>query len=275
MSDTPHDDASDPEPRSDRSQGANVSGTPRPAHDEHDPLFVGVGAICHTAARLTGVDGAAVAVLAIAQGARELVYATDAVAQQLDELQFTLGEGPCLDAVRDDEPQLCARIDDEELELRWPAFTAEVADAGVAALFAYPVPGPQRPMGVLELYRRTAGELGEFERQSAQVCASALRTTLEINWRDELTRTGSAEAAIEAAALRGAEIGGPDPFTRSQVYVAAGMVAVQLGITTHDAVDRLRAYAYAHKRSIVALAADVVARRLSFRDLDDESSFDS
>ena len=39
MSDTPHDDASDPEPRSDRSQGANVSGTPRPAHDEHDPLF--------------------------------------------------------------------------------------------------------------------------------------------------------------------------------------------------------------------------------------------
>ncbi len=275
MSDTPRDDASDQTPRSDPNQGANDSGTPRPAHDEHDPLFVGVGAICHTAARLTGVDGAAVAVLAIAQGARELVYATDALAQQIDELQFTLGEGPCLDAVRDDEPLLCAHIDDEEFELRWPAFTAEVADVGVAALFAYPVPGPQRPMGVLELYRRTAGELGEIERQSAQVCASALRTTLEINWRQELTRTGSEEAAIEAAALRAAEIAGPDPFTRSQVYVAAGMVAVQLAIPTHDALDRLRAYAYAHKRSIVALAADVVARRLSFRDLDDESSVDS
>jgi hypothetical protein len=80
LSDTPRDEASDPNPRPDRSQGAKVGGTPRPAHDEHDPLFVGVGAICHTATRLTGVDGAAVAVLAITRGARELAYATDALA---------------------------------------------------------------------------------------------------------------------------------------------------------------------------------------------------
>ena len=61
-----------------------------------------------------------------------------------------------------------------------------------------------------------------------------------------------------------------DPFTRTQVHVAAGMIAVQLNLPTTDALDRLRAHAFAQRRSIVAVAADVVARRLSFRDLDDD-----
>lgn len=276
MSDSPYDQTSGRKARSDPTGGAGSGGSSRATKGTGDPLFVGVGAICDTAARLTGVDGAAVAVLASSQGVRELVYATDALAQQLDELQFTLGEGPCLDAYHHSRPQLCAHLGEADFELRWPVFTPEVADLGVAALFAYPVPGPQRPMGVLELYRRTIGELGEFEQRSALVCASALRTTLEVNWRNELMGSTSEEAAIEAAALRSADAARSDPFTRSQVYVAAGMVAVQLAISTHDGLDRLRAYAYAQQRSIIAVAADVVARRLSFRDLnDDEPDVDS
>jgi hypothetical protein len=275
MSDSPHDGISDRRARPDSGRHRDDGDAERVEGEYADPLFVGVGAICHTAARLAGVDGAAIAVMVMSQGVRELVYATDALAQQIDELQFTLGEGPCLDAVRDDRPQLCAHLDQEEYELRWPAFTAEVSELGVAALFAYPISGTPRPMGVLELYRRTAGDLAEIEQQSALMCASALRKTLEANWREQLARSSSEEAAIEAAAVRGADLTRPDPFSRSQVYVAAGMVAVQLSVPTHDGLDRLRAYAYAHNRSIVAVAADVVARRLSFRDLDDESSVDS
>lgn len=54
-------------------------------------------ALCDTWATLTGVDGAAVAT-AISVNSRELVYATDAVAERIDELQFTVGDGPCSDA---------------------------------------------------------------------------------------------------------------------------------------------------------------------------------
>lgn len=259
---------------------------PRPGRGEHpgevssegdghgDPLFVGVGAICDTATRLTGVDGAAVAVLTSSQSVRELVYATDAVAQQVDELQFVLGQGPCLDAYHQQRPQMCAHLDDHAFESPWPAFASEAAALGVAAVFAYPVPGSTRPIGVLELYRRTGGELGDAEQRSAQVCAAALQMTIESNWGKQLARSTSAEAAIETAALRGTA--GSDPFTRHQVHVAAGMVAVQLAIATHEGLDRLRAYAYAQRRSIVAVAADVVSRRLSFTDLNDgESSHDA
>lgn len=63
--------------------------------DSGELLFHGIGVLCAAAVRLTGVDGAAVAILSDASAARELVYATDAVAQQIDELQFVVGEGPC------------------------------------------------------------------------------------------------------------------------------------------------------------------------------------
>jgi hypothetical protein len=267
MDDSQQDDASGlhaHERGNDAAQNRGASGAGRGGDD---PLFVGIGAICETATRLTGADGAAVAVLA-AHGVRELVYASDALAQQLDELQFIVGEGPCLDAYHQVRPQLCAEVDNA-FAARWPAFAAELAELGVAAVFAFPVPGQHRPMGVLELYRRTSGELSDAEQRSAQVCASALRTTLEINWRKQLAHSTSEDAAIEAAALRNADATRSDPFTRSQVYVAAGMVAVQLSIPTREALDRLRGYAYAHKMSIMAVAADVVARRLSFRHLDD------
>jgi hypothetical protein len=104
------------------------------------PLFTGVVAVCDTVTRLAGVDGAAVAVFAPSHS-RELVYATDAVAQQIDDLQFTLGEGPCLDAYRSASPQLCPRLDVGTPMDRWPAFCIDAADAGGEAVFAFPVLG--------------------------------------------------------------------------------------------------------------------------------------
>lgn len=74
-------------------------------------LFSGVGVVCEAAARLTGVDdGAAVAVLTASKLLAELVYATDAIAQQIDELQFTVGDGPCLDAYHHNCPELLREL---------------------------------------------------------------------------------------------------------------------------------------------------------------------
>jgi hypothetical protein len=279
MGDSTHDDSGPVRTPAQRITGHNGPANAASASQRAggDSLFVGIKAICHTATRLTGVDGAAVAILVPSKSVRELVYATDALAQKLDELQFTLSEGPCLDAYHENRPQLCARLEDATFLQQWPAFIAEVVECGVAALFAFPVPGEQRPMGVLELYRRSGGQLSEDEQHSARQCASAVRTALESNWRDHLMRSGSEQAALDAAALSGAALGDPDPFTRAEVYVASGMLAVQLRLPTGDALDRLRAYAYANRRSITAVAADVVARRLSSRQIndDDEPSVES
>lgn len=86
-------------------RAAQRDDVPRDADETSgDSLFSGVGVVCKTAARLTGADGAAAAVMT-ASSSRELVYATDALAQQIDELQFVIGEGPCMDAYVQNRPQ--------------------------------------------------------------------------------------------------------------------------------------------------------------------------
>lgn len=162
---------------------------------------------------------------------------------------------------------MCAQLDTSAVADQWPAFVAEVVELGMAAVFVFPVPGPQHPLGVLELYRRAAGGLGPDEQETARACAATVGQTMLSNWQLEAGRAGSTQLAMDTAALAGAERSQPaNPFTRSQVYVAAGMLAVQLAIPVEEALDRLRAYCYANRRSVSAVAADIVARRLSMRD---------
>lgn len=98
--------------------------------------------------RETGIDGVGVAVFAT-ESTRDLVYATDGVAEELDETQFTLGEGPCLDAFRFDSPELHADMAGGEARARWPLFTAQVLGLGAASVYAYPLGGGGSPFGCL------------------------------------------------------------------------------------------------------------------------------
>lgn len=233
-------------------------------------LFTGVGAVCETAARLAGADGAAVAVFAPSRS-RELVYATDALAQQIDDLQFTLGEGPCLDAYRTGSRQLCPRLDTDVQMNRWPAFCDGAEELGARAVFAFPVLAPSHALGVLELYRRTTGDMDAGQRESASVCARAIADTLLVNWATHLSGAIDAVAAIEAASSDpDAPLTPGNQFSRARVYIASGMVAIQLGVSADEGLDRLRAYTYAQGRSISDVAADLVAKRLSLRGFRDD-----
>ena len=241
-------------------------------HSTRDPLFGGVDAICDAAMRQADADGAALAVLSRSLRVRELIYATDPLAQRLDELQYTVGEGPCFDAYLDDAPQCYPELTNVAATGRWPVFAAGATELGVEAVFAIPVPDGSRPMGVLELYRRAAGGLVDSEFASARACASAIARRLELNWQQHRAHFGSAGQAIDAAATGHAHTDPVDPFTRTHVHVAAGMVSIQLGISADEGLDRLRAHAYARARPLSSVAADVIARRLRLSDQDDASS---
>jgi hypothetical protein len=253
----------DPQPRRDTAQGsASSPGT--------SPLFAGVGDLCDDAAQDSRTDGAALAVLTRQAHSRELIYATDPLAQQLDELQYTLGEGPCFDAYLHDTPQFHPNLDSTTQTSRWPTFAAEATRLGVHSVFAFPVPGPRRlmgPSGVLEFYRRATGTLTDTHTAAATAGAAAISLRLQSNWDDHLVRFRTTEEAIDAAAATEAALDEPaDPFTRSQIHVAAGMLANRLRVHPNEAVDRLRAHSYASGRRISSVAADIIACRLTLHD---------
>lgn len=240
---------------------------------EDDRLFAGVDTICDTALQETETDGVALAVLTRWRRVRDLLYASDPIARRLDELQYTIGEGPCFDAYRESVPQFYPELTSAAQTPRWPTFAADAAELGVRALFAFPVPDGRRPMGVLELYRRAAGGLSDAGYAAASACASAIAQQLESNWQHHVARFDNVEQAIDAAATAGIDVTEPpDPFTRTQIHMAAGMVSIQLATSVDDALDRIRAYCYAYGLSVTSVAADIIARRLTLDNQRDVSS---
>ena len=235
-----------------------VLGELGPQHGE-GPLFAGVGELCETATRLAGVDGASVAVLMSPQS-RELVYATDELAERIDELQFTVGHGPCLGAYQSARPQLCPSLDDGAARDTWLAFSSEVRGLGVEAVFAFPLPGTGHALGVLELYRKTPGELDEDQHTAAAACAEAIGHTILSNvpHRDSDVETA---LGVEAASLHSS-----NPFNRSELHLAAGMVTVYLHVSIEEALARIRAHAYSTGMPVTEAASEIVARRLTLQE---------
>jgi GAF domain-containing protein len=105
---------------------------------------------CSAVADSARADGVAVALMSVS-GARELVYASTAVAQYLDDIQFTSGVGPCLDAFSSEQPVLCPNLRAPEFRERWLDFVDDASVAGAASVFAFPLVSGSTVFGSLEL----------------------------------------------------------------------------------------------------------------------------
>jgi hypothetical protein len=192
-----------------------------------------------------------------AAGNHGVVCTTDDVSAKIEDLQLTLGEGPCVDSVRDGAPVLIpdlAAPSDFSTE-RWPAFIEGAGAVGVCAVFAFPLRIGAINIGAMDLYRDKPGDLEADELPAALMAADAAADAL---LRLDLPPDGA-----------GGRL--PDFLTahHPQVHQATGMVQVQLGVSTNEAFVRLRARAFASGRSLVDLAGDVVARRIRFATEDD------
>lgn len=232
------------------------------------PLFAGIGELCRGVVETAGVDGAAVALLTPRAHTRELAHATDAVARQLDDLQFVLGEGPCLDSFHHRRSYLCGDLAALSTD-RWPTFLAEAEATGARAVFAFPVIGVY-PIGVLELYRHTPGNLDPIQHDAAQRGADAAAATMRRNWSRYAGNAGDTAQDL-GGDLAVDDDADPGAFSHSNMHLAAGMTAAQLAIAPQQALDRIRGLAFRQNRSIDILAGDIVYRR--YRITDDDAPY--
>jgi hypothetical protein len=205
--------------------------------------------VCRACASGLDVDGAALSVLTETP-ARKTLAATDGTAELLEELQFSLGEGACMQAAVSGDPVLVADLAYSAEAGQWPVFAAMVAErTDVRALFALPLRWGAVTLGVLDLYRRAPGALGGRQQRDALAAVDT--------------------AALMMLGLRTDPDGEDewlDPVVsgRMEVHQATGMVLMQLGVSAADALARLRGHAFAERRLLIEVARDVVARRLSF-----------
>ncbi|MCZ8382728.1 GAF domain-containing protein [Mycobacterium sp. CPCC 205372] len=234
--------------------------------EEPASLFASTAPFCDSAVGWSRVDGASLALLSPAPNSRKLVFATDALAQRIDELQFALGEGPCLECYGTGLPRCVTDLAHDE---RWTLFCREAVALGVGAAFNFPVRLGDQPVGVLELYRRDAGPMTVDEYDAALGCAAAIGAVIGSTYARWTHRVADDEDLNGATLTALTE---SDPFTRSQVHIAAGVVAERLRVSVGEALVRMRAFAFARDRRITEVADDVVGHRVSWRDWQDEPS---
>lgn len=207
--------------------------------------------ICEVCVQLLGITGAGISMVNGA-GLRSMICATDAVSERIEDLQFTLGEGPCVDAVKFGSPVLVADLAaPEDIGTdRWPTFLGEAQTLGIGAIFALPLRIGAINVGALDLYRSEPGGLDSAHLTAALMAADAAALAL--------VQQHSGQMAIGDDGLW------TSPISELLVHQATGMVQVQLGVSIEEAFVRLRARAFSLARPISAVATDVIERRIRF-----------
>ncbi|UJW28460.1 ANTAR domain-containing protein [Saccharothrix sp. AJ9571] len=199
-----------------------------------------------------GLDALAIDVITAA-GTLDLVWCdpADGPAPELDNLQYTLGDGPTLEAAQVDytvfEPDLTTTD-----QARWPLFLPAAAQASARAVIAAPLRVHGGISGALTGYRTTPGAMtpGQF-RDFHRVRQGLLPLLLQ-----------SVQSLLVSDSGRGDGL----RRYREEVQQAAGFLAGSLAIPPDQALARLRAHAFHHDRSLTDVARDTLSHRLQLDD---------
>jgi hypothetical protein len=218
---------------------------------------LGTERLCRVCADVTAVSGAGIMLLSddLPRGS---LCTTDPVSARIEELQYTLGEGPCVDAYRQGRPVLEPDLAEPALP-RWVAFAAAAIGLGVRAMFGFPMQVGSVRLGALNLYSDRRGSLSEDQHADAMVMADIAAEAVLVMQSD--APPGTIGAELQA----GADF-------RYVVHQASGMVSAQLEVPLGRALILLRAYAFSHDRRLTSVAEDVVGRRLRFDDRGDDAA---
>ena len=204
--------------------------------------------VCAVAVETLSAVGAGVSVL-VQHGQYSLLTGADAASERLEEMQFVLGEGPCVDATATGRPVLVSDLEDESPS-RWPLYAPAMNEAGIRAIFAFPLQVGAARLGAMDIFRARPGPLSRAELIRAfQLTDEAVTILLAL----QASATSLGPIPPHEAGADSAEL-----------FQAQGMVMVQLDGTLYEAMARIRAHVYAENLRLVDVVRDIVERRLRF-----------
>jgi len=223
-----------------------IAREPEP-RDDSSPLEGGLERVCGAAVRALSASGAGISVMT-EDGPPGVAAASNPTSRLMEEMQFIVGEGPCMDAFALRRPCLQPDLDDSPRD-RWPGYTAGALEQGTRAVFAFPLQIGGARLGVMAIYRDYPGSLRPEHLALALGFAEAAVTML-LNGQQQAPTDEVAGGLGEALEYR------------SEVYHAQGMVMIQLRVSLAEAMVRLRAHAFAEDRRLAEVAREVVTGRL-------------
>ncbi len=203
---------------------------------------------------LFDIDAAAISL--VFDGANSgTLGSSGAPARMYDELQFTLGEGPCLDSVARRGTGPGRRPRRPRATARWPVYGPAMLDLQVRGVFAMPVVVAGEYVGALDLFRAQPGQLDGEQFAGAIVAAELagipLLDLLDARPAGRRRRPGQQRLGRTARTVAAPRSARPPACWSPSSSVEPA-----------EALVRLRAHAYATGRSATDVARDILDRRL-------------
>jgi len=211
--------------------------------DDYNPA----ASLCLACVDALPVTGAGL-VLMSGNHSLDFIAVSDDVSASVQQMEYTMGEGPCVSACRTKAPVFDPDLADDTIT-EWPEFRRVALAAGIHAAFGFPLRMGHICIGALNLYHDHSGALTAGEIADAVVVA-------EFSTRAVLAWQGAAPRGKLAWQLKQARNHGVE------VHQATGRVAHQVGISIDDALALLRAYAFSHDRPIGDVAVEVASGHL-------------
>ncbi|SDQ66023.1 GAF domain-containing protein [Quadrisphaera sp. DSM 44207] len=191
-------------------------------------------------ATIPGADD--VSVTLIKDGRPASVAFTGDLAVHLDERQYERGFGPCTDAATAGTLISIADVGDDD---RYPDYNRAAARAGVRSSLSVGMPVPQRTVGGMNLYSRTAGVFDDAAVEAAQVFVDYAAVAL-IN-ADLLDSSTRLARQMEQAMVN-----------RATIEQAKGILIAHFRVSPDEAFTHLARQSQHANRKLHDIAAEIV-----------------
>jgi hypothetical protein len=188
------------------------------------------------------VDGAEYAGVTVGRGGErfETVAATDDIVRQVDQIQYDLGHGPCVDAVIDDTTYKAPDLRDDP---RWPEFGRRcVAETGILSMLStrFYVESDAGLIAGLNMYSHTPAA---FDAESEAVAhLLATHGSVVVGRADAQAKSRNLLRALE---------------TSREIGMAMGIIMATHKVPRDQAFDLLRIASQHRHRKLAEIAAEV------------------
>ena len=169
------------------------------------------------------IDGCdAAGIFVSSDGRVTKVAVTGPIFAELDDLQISSNEGPCMEALAGGRHPFAMDLTDDS---RWPTFGPAAARAGIRSVLAFRL--SEQPVSALNLYARLPAAFGATDRAKALIFATLAGLALDLAGEraDDLLRVANLQEALR---------------TRELIGQAQGILIERERITSDQAFDVLR-----------------------------------
>jgi GAF domain-containing protein len=204
--------------------------------DQQESLFRVAELAC---ASVPACDAASVS--AVVNGKTTSILSTRDDVHEIDTVQHSSGEGPCMDAIFDSKPHA---VDSTTDDTRYPAFARAARRKGYLSAYAHPLTDGGDVVGALNLYSRRAGAFDDDSQRIASIVAGQAGIALH---HAHLYRSTVELAEQLQEALT----------SRAVIDQAKGILMERTGCDADQAFELLRQASQRMNRKVRDIAADL------------------